>query len=101
MYLPLYENISLQSQITFNTQGSSQWDSFRHFAYQADKKFYNGYVHFLVIKMRLIPLVAALLKMRSTHLAALLSMDYRPGAPAVLPGGACWSTTPRTHVDTA
>ncbi|KAL3442854.1 putative cyclase-domain-containing protein [Aspergillus insuetus] len=28
--------------ITFNTQGSSQWDSFRHFAYQADKKFYNG-----------------------------------------------------------
>ncbi|OAA68634.1 hypothetical protein SPI_00829 [Niveomyces insectorum RCEF 264] len=28
--------------ITFNTQGSSQWDSFRHFAYQKDKKFYNG-----------------------------------------------------------
>ncbi|KAL4876149.1 hypothetical protein BJY04DRAFT_223372 [Aspergillus karnatakaensis] len=28
--------------ITFNTQGSSQWDSLRHFAYQADKKFYNG-----------------------------------------------------------
>lgn len=29
-------------KITFNTQGSSQWDSFRHFAYQKDKKFYNG-----------------------------------------------------------
>ncbi|CAG9939934.1 unnamed protein product [Clonostachys rosea f. rosea IK726] len=28
--------------ITFNTQGSSQWDSLRHFAYQTDKKFYNG-----------------------------------------------------------
>ncbi|OJJ88813.1 uncharacterized protein ASPGLDRAFT_31921 [Aspergillus glaucus CBS 516.65] len=28
--------------ITFNTQGSSQWDSLRHFAYQQDKKFYNG-----------------------------------------------------------
>ncbi|OAL05029.1 putative cyclase [Phaeosphaeriaceae sp. SRC1lsM3a] len=28
--------------ITFNTQGSSQWDSLRHFAYQVDKKFYNG-----------------------------------------------------------
>ncbi|KAF7553874.1 hypothetical protein G7046_g6974 [Stylonectria norvegica] len=28
--------------ITFNTQGSSQWDSFRHFAYQKEAKFYNG-----------------------------------------------------------
>ncbi|TVY14800.1 hypothetical protein LARI1_G008025 [Lachnellula arida] len=28
--------------ISFNTQGGSQWDSFRHFAYQADKKFYCG-----------------------------------------------------------
>ncbi|KAL3475207.1 hypothetical protein BJX99DRAFT_259673 [Aspergillus californicus] len=28
--------------ISFNTQGSSQWDSLRHFAYQHDKKFYNG-----------------------------------------------------------
>ncbi|PMD43102.1 hypothetical protein L207DRAFT_563864 [Hyaloscypha variabilis F] len=28
--------------ITFNTQGSSQWDSFRHFAYQKQAKFYNG-----------------------------------------------------------
>ncbi|OJJ06482.1 hypothetical protein ASPVEDRAFT_65179 [Aspergillus versicolor CBS 583.65] len=28
--------------ITFNTQGSSQWDSFRHFAYQKHGKFYNG-----------------------------------------------------------
>ncbi|CAI4220200.1 unnamed protein product [Parascedosporium putredinis] len=28
--------------ISFNTQGSSQWDSLRHFAYQKDKKFYNG-----------------------------------------------------------
>ncbi|KAH7030581.1 uncharacterized protein B0I36DRAFT_408590 [Microdochium trichocladiopsis] len=28
--------------ITFNTQCSSQWDSLRHFAYQKDKKFYNG-----------------------------------------------------------
>ncbi|RAO64246.1 uncharacterized protein BHQ10_000258 [Talaromyces amestolkiae] len=28
--------------ITFNTQGSSQWDSLRHFAYQQDKRFYNG-----------------------------------------------------------
>ncbi|KAG8156874.1 hypothetical protein KVR01_013287 [Diaporthe batatas] len=28
--------------ITFNTQCSSQWDSTRHFAYQKEKKFYNG-----------------------------------------------------------
>ncbi|KAH8901543.1 putative cyclase [Thozetella sp. PMI_491] len=28
--------------ITFNTQTSSQWDSFRHFAYQEEGKFYNG-----------------------------------------------------------
>ncbi|KAL4806516.1 putative cyclase-domain-containing protein [Aspergillus unguis] len=28
--------------ITFNTQTSTQWDSFRHFAYQAEGKFYNG-----------------------------------------------------------
>ncbi|KAJ5661369.1 uncharacterized protein N7484_000741 [Penicillium longicatenatum] len=28
--------------ISFNTQGSSQWDSLRHFAYQQDQKFYNG-----------------------------------------------------------
>lgn len=26
----------------FNTQSSSQWDSFRHFAYQEQKQFYNG-----------------------------------------------------------
>ncbi|KAJ4297999.1 hypothetical protein N0V90_005898 [Kalmusia sp. IMI 367209] len=28
--------------ISFNTQSSSQWDSFRHFAYQKEKMFYNG-----------------------------------------------------------
>ncbi|KIX06851.1 uncharacterized protein Z518_04827 [Rhinocladiella mackenziei CBS 650.93] len=28
--------------ITFNTQTSSQFDSFRHFAYQTEGKFYNG-----------------------------------------------------------
>ncbi|KAH7071571.1 putative cyclase-domain-containing protein [Paraphoma chrysanthemicola] len=28
--------------ISFNTQGSSQWDSLRHFAFQKEKKFYNG-----------------------------------------------------------
>ncbi|KAJ5125118.1 hypothetical protein N7448_004444 [Penicillium atrosanguineum] len=28
--------------ITFNTQGSSQWDGFRHFAYQKEGYFYNG-----------------------------------------------------------
>ncbi|KAL2005904.1 hypothetical protein VTN00DRAFT_10397 [Thermoascus crustaceus] len=27
---------------TFNTQSSSQWDGLRHFAYQKEKKFYNG-----------------------------------------------------------
>ncbi|KAG6356670.1 hypothetical protein INS49_014544 [Diaporthe citri] len=27
---------------TFNTQVSSQWDGFRHFGYQKEKKFYNG-----------------------------------------------------------
>lgn len=27
---------------TFNTQVSSQWDGLRHFAYQKEKKFYNG-----------------------------------------------------------
>ena len=26
----------------FNTQSSSQWDGFRHFAYQKEAKFYNG-----------------------------------------------------------
>ncbi|KAH8897878.1 hypothetical protein GQ53DRAFT_884759 [Thozetella sp. PMI_491] len=36
---PLVVNDDL---ITFNTQGSSQWDSFRHFAYQKEKMFYNG-----------------------------------------------------------
>lgn len=35
----------MSSKISFNTQGSSQWDSLRHFAYQKEKKFYNGYVH--------------------------------------------------------
>ena len=29
-------------QISFNTQGSSQWDSLRHFAFQKEQKFYNG-----------------------------------------------------------
>ncbi|KAM0711871.1 hypothetical protein Q7P35_001241 [Cladosporium inversicolor] len=28
--------------ISFNTQGSSQWDSLRHFAYQQQRRFYNG-----------------------------------------------------------
>ncbi|KAF2658359.1 hypothetical protein K491DRAFT_593173 [Lophiostoma macrostomum CBS 122681] len=28
--------------ISFNTQGSAQWDSFRHFAYQQEQMFYNG-----------------------------------------------------------
>jgi hypothetical protein len=28
--------------LNFNTQSSSQWDSFRHFAYQEQKQFYNG-----------------------------------------------------------
>lgn len=28
--------------ITFNTQGSSQWDSFRHFAFQQEGQFYGG-----------------------------------------------------------
>ncbi|KAF2653676.1 hypothetical protein K491DRAFT_602425 [Lophiostoma macrostomum CBS 122681] len=28
--------------ISFNTQGSSQWDSLRHFAYQKEQTFYNG-----------------------------------------------------------
>lgn len=27
---------------TFNSQVSSQWDGFRHFGYQKEKKFYNG-----------------------------------------------------------
>ncbi|KAK5373015.1 hypothetical protein LTS03_006703 [Exophiala xenobiotica] len=35
--------------ITFNTQGSSQWDSFRHFAYQQEGKFYNKYEQALLI----------------------------------------------------
>ncbi|KAL3481296.1 putative cyclase-domain-containing protein [Aspergillus californicus] len=28
--------------VTFNTQTSAQWDSFRHFAYQKEAKFYEG-----------------------------------------------------------
>ncbi|CAL5867825.1 uncharacterized protein PFLUO_LOCUS2046 [Penicillium psychrofluorescens] len=31
--------------ITFNTQCSSQWDSFRHFAYQAEKKVTQDDIH--------------------------------------------------------
>jgi hypothetical protein len=27
---------------TFNTQSSSQWDGLRHFAYQKERRFYNG-----------------------------------------------------------
>lgn len=27
---------------TFNTQSSSQWDGFRHYAYQKEARFYNG-----------------------------------------------------------
>ena len=27
---------------TFNTQSSSQWDGFRHYAYQKERRFYNG-----------------------------------------------------------
>ena len=27
---------------TMNTQSSSQWDGLRHFAYQKERKFYNG-----------------------------------------------------------
>lgn len=27
---------------TFNTQVSSQWDGLRHYAYQKERKFYNG-----------------------------------------------------------
>lgn len=30
------------SQITFNTQRSSQWDGLRHFAYQKEQLWYNG-----------------------------------------------------------
>lgn len=28
--------------ISFNTQSSSQWDSFRHFAFQKEGQFYGG-----------------------------------------------------------
>lgn len=35
----------IRGKISFNTQGSSQWDSLRHFAYQKEKKFYNGCVY--------------------------------------------------------
>ena len=27
----------------FNTQSSSQWDGFRHYAYQSSKKYFNGH----------------------------------------------------------
>ena len=37
-----WAGLILCEQITFNTQVSSQWDSFRHFAYQKEGKFYNG-----------------------------------------------------------
>ncbi|RAL15835.1 uncharacterized protein BO97DRAFT_383574 [Aspergillus homomorphus CBS 101889] len=29
--------------LTFNTQGSTQWDGFRHYAHQQSKRFYNGH----------------------------------------------------------
>ncbi|KAJ4192408.1 hypothetical protein NW767_010633 [Fusarium falciforme] len=28
--------------LTFNTQSSSQWDGFRHYAYQKEKLWFNG-----------------------------------------------------------
>ncbi|KAF4547706.1 Hypothetical protein D9617_37g012320 [Elsinoe fawcettii] len=34
--------LTLDDTLTFNTQKSSQWDGLRHFAYQAEQKFYNG-----------------------------------------------------------
>ena len=34
----------IKIQISFNTQTSTQWDSFRHFAYQSEGKFYEGSV---------------------------------------------------------
>lgn len=41
-------------QISINTQSSSQWDGLRHYAYQEEGKFYNGWV-----KSDLISLVIA------------------------------------------
>ncbi|KAJ5156599.1 hypothetical protein N7492_009402 [Penicillium capsulatum] len=29
--------------LTFNTQSSSQWDGFRHYAFQASKEYFNGH----------------------------------------------------------
>jgi hypothetical protein len=32
-------------EVTFNTQGGSQWDGFRHWAHQPSKTYYNGVKH--------------------------------------------------------
>lgn len=29
-------------EVSFNTQSSSQWDGFRHYGYQKEKRYYNG-----------------------------------------------------------
>lgn len=38
----LHPRVVNDDVITFNTQGSSQWDGFRHVAYRDEEKFYNG-----------------------------------------------------------
>lgn len=30
-------------EVCLNTQSSTQWDGFRHYAYQTSRKFYNGH----------------------------------------------------------
>jgi hypothetical protein len=90
-------------KITFNTQGSSQWDSLRHFAYQKDKKFYNGYANPLGRKTEpakpspLLTMPPAPRKSKSTPQHALTTTTSNHGQPATSPAAASSSTTPPTR----
>lgn len=39
------EFCAMDDEVYINTQAGSQWDSLKHFAHQASKKYYNGLTH--------------------------------------------------------
>ncbi|KAF2851469.1 hypothetical protein T440DRAFT_394807 [Plenodomus tracheiphilus IPT5] len=39
------EFVAMDDEVSINTQAGSQWDSLKHFAHQASKKYYNGLTH--------------------------------------------------------
>ena len=44
------KHYGMDDEINFNTQGGSQWDSFKHFAHQATGKYYNNLTHEEAVK---------------------------------------------------